>query len=113
MAEFDPERFEEEKYTDFFTDLQTAYKRAFETMNDAYDSTLIHAIDQRVLAESEPFYEDGGFRVEVPDDPHERVRDAGVMVDAEKLEAVLDRYVEEIEAELVAVFGLDGEGPKA
>jgi len=127
--EFDPERFEEEKYAEYFTDLQTAYKRAFETMNEQYDSGLVHAIDQRVLAESEPFYEpagetdgtgdDGGegegqFRIDLPEDPHDRVREAGVVVEADRLEAVLDRYVEELAAELCRQFGLESEsGPKA
>jgi len=115
--EFDPDRFEEEKYADYFVDLQTAYKRAFETMNERYDSGLVHAIDQRVLAESEPFYEpaaeDGpaGFRIDLPDHPHDRVRQAGVVVDADRLESVLERYVEEIDAELRDRFGMDS-GPK-
>jgi len=97
----------EDKYEHYFTELQRAYKQAFETMNDAYDSELVHAIDQQVLAESEPFYEgDGRFRVELPDDPADRL--SGVVVDEEKVEALLDRYVEEIEAELRGVFGFDG-----
>jgi len=103
MADFDPERFED-KYANYFTELQRAYKSAFETMNDAYDSELIHAIDQQILNESEPFYEgDGQFRVDLPEDPMERL--TAVVVDDEKAEAVLDRYVEEIESELRAVFG--------
>jgi len=104
MTEFDADLFED-KYEHYFPELQRAYKRAFETMNDAYDSELVHAIDQQVLAESEPFYEgDGEFRVELPEDPAERLQ--GVLVDDEKFAAVLDRYVDEIEAELRAVFGL-------
>jgi hypothetical protein len=108
MADFDPEKFED-KYEHYFTELQRAYKAAFDTMNDAYDSELVHAIDQQVLAESEPFYEgDGQFRVDLPADPVDRL--TAVVVDDEKAEAVLDRYVEEIESELRAVFGLsDGE----
>jgi hypothetical protein len=103
MADFDPERFED-KYEHYFPELQRAYKQAFETMNEAYDSELVHAIDQGILAESEPFYEgDGEFSVELPEDPAGRL--SGVLVDDEKLEAVLDRYVEEIEAELRRVFG--------
>ncbi len=105
MAEFDPERFEEEKYVDYFTELQQAYKRAFDVMNDQYDSKLIHGIDQFVLNESEPFYEDGDFRVEVPENPYERLQ--GVMVSEEKFDAVLARYVEEIEDALRDVFGID------
>jgi hypothetical protein len=104
MTDFDPEKFED-KYEHYFPELQRAYKRAFETMNDAFDSELVHAIDQQVLAESEPFYEgDGRFRIDVPDEPGDRIQ--GVIVDDEKLEGVLDRYVEEIEAELRTVFGL-------
>jgi hypothetical protein len=108
MAEFDPEKFED-KYANYFTELQRAYKGAFETMNDRYDSELIHAIDQRVLAESEPFYEgDEQFRIDLPEDPHDRL--SGVVVaDDEKVETILERYVEEIEAEIRAVFGL-GDG---
>jgi hypothetical protein len=108
MNEFDPEEFAEEKYASYFTGLQRAYKSAFETMNDAYDSTLIHAIDQTVLAESEPFYEadEGTFRIELPAEPPaaERVADAGVVVDDERLTAVLDRYREELRAELEREF---------
>ncbi|WP_436925751.1 DUF5783 family protein [Halosimplex amylolyticum] len=105
MAEFDPEQFED-KYANYFTELQRAYKQAFETMNDRYDSELIHAIDQQILAESEPFYEgDGEFRIELPDDPTDRL--SGVLAaDDEKVETILDRYVEEIEAEIRSVFGL-------
>jgi len=103
MAEFDPEKFED-KYEHYFPELQRAYRQAFETMNDAYDSELVHAIDQQVLAESEPFYEgEGEFRVDLPEDPADSL--TGVLVDDEKLAAVLDRYVEEIEAELQQVFG--------
>jgi hypothetical protein len=104
MTEFDPAKFED-KYEHYFPELQRAYRQAFETMNERYDSDLVHAIDQQVLAESEPFYEgDGEFRIELPDEPADRL--SGVLVDAEKLETVLDRYVEEIEAELQSVFGL-------
>ncbi len=103
MAAFDPEKFED-KYEHYFPELQRAYRQAFETMNDAYDSELVHAIDQHVLAESEPFYEgDGEFRVDLPDDPADRL--TGIIVDDEKLSTVLDRYVAEIEAELRQVFG--------
>ncbi|WP_135821799.1 DUF5783 family protein [Halostella litorea] len=103
MAEFDPEKFED-KYANYYTELQRAYRNAFERMNDRYDSELVHAIDQQVLNESEPFYEgDGEFRVEVPENPTERIQ--GVIAADDKVEGVLDRYVEEIEAELQRVFG--------
>jgi len=105
MTDFDPQKFED-KYEHYFPQLQQAYRGAFERMNDAYDSELVHAIDQQLLAESEPFYEgDGQFRVELPDDPAERL--TGVLVDEGKLETVLDRYVEEIETELRRVFGFE------
>lgn len=103
MADFDPEKFED-KYVHYFPELQRAYKNAFSTMNEEYDSTLIHGIDQQILNESEPVYEDGEFRVELPDDPHERLTD--VVVEADKLDATLDRYREEIRSELRRVFGL-------
>ncbi|MFB6312236.1 MAG: DUF5783 family protein [Salinirussus sp.] len=107
MADFDPEKFED-KYEHYFPELQRAYKQAFETMNDTYDSELVHAIDQFILSESEPFYEgDGSFTLELPDDPGDRLD--GVLVDDDKLETVLTRYVEEIESELQAVFGFRSE----
>lgn len=105
MAEFDPEQFED-KYANYFPQLQRAYKNAFNTMNDAYDSTLIHAIDQQVLNESEPFYapDREGFDIELPDDPYERLE--GVVVDRERFEAVLEEYTDEIETELRQLFRL-------
>jgi hypothetical protein len=106
MADFDPEKFED-KYANYFQQLQRAYKNAFNTMNDRYDSELIHAIDQQVLNESEPFYEDGQFVVELPENPRERL--SGVLVDDEKFEQVLERYVAEIETELHQIFGVPQE----
>ncbi|WP_136592249.1 DUF5783 family protein [Salinigranum halophilum] len=106
MAEFDPEKFED-KYANYFTELQRAYKNAFETMRESYDSDLVHAIDQFVLNESEPFYEDGGFRIELPDDPATRLEGSGVPVGEETLQAALDDYVAEIDAELQRMFRLD------
>ncbi len=104
MASFDPDKFED-KYQHYFPELQRAYKSAFETMNDQYDSELIHAIDQHVLAESEPFYEGNGeFRIELPDDIEGRL--SGILVDEEKLATIMERYEAEIEAELQTVFGL-------
>ncbi|WP_207586518.1 DUF5783 family protein [Halomontanus rarus] len=103
MADFDPEKFED-KYANYFPELQQAYKNAFNRMNDRYDSELIHGIDQQVLNESEPFYEgDGEFRIDLPDDPYDRL--TGVLVEKEKFETVLETYVEEIESELQRVFG--------
>ena len=103
MTEFDPERFED-KYANYFPELQQAYKNAFNRMNDRHDSELVHAIDQQVLNESEPFYEgDGEFRVALPEEPYERL--SGVVVDRERFEQLLERHVEEIETELQRVFG--------
>ncbi|SEN63185.1 hypothetical protein SAMN05216388_100466 [Halorientalis persicus] len=105
MAEFDPEQFED-KYANYFTELQRAYKNAFQTMNDRFDSELIHGIDQFVLSESEPFYEgEGQFRIELPEDPYDRLQ--GVVVGEEKFEEIMDRYLDEIETELQRVFGFD------
>ena len=104
MTDFDPEKFED-KYANYFPELQRAYKNAFETMNDEYDSELIHAIDQQILNESEPFYEDGEFRIELPENPHERL--TAVVVDDEKLSGVLDAYLEELRRQHRRVFGLD------
>lgn len=100
----DPETFEEEKYVDLFPKLQQSYKNAFNRMNERYDSTLIHGIDQAVLNESEPHYEgDGEFTIDLPENPSERI-DGVVVVSDEKLEELLDIYVEELKTELRRVF---------
>ncbi|GAB3420241.1 DUF5783 family protein [Haloparvum alkalitolerans] len=104
MTDFDPEKFED-KYVHYFQELQRAYKNAFNQMNERYDSELIHGIDQMVLNESEPFYEDGEFRVELPENPRERL--TGVLVDDEKFEETLEVYVETIEEELHRVLGVE------
>ncbi|WP_435334273.1 DUF5783 family protein [Haloarchaeobius sp. TZWWS8] len=105
MTDLDPETFEEEKYVEYFPRLQQAYKNAFNTMNEAYDSQLIHGIDQQVLNESEPHYEgDGEFSIELPDDPYERL--TAVVVDEEKFDEVLSEYLEKIEWELKRVFSM-------
>ena len=102
--QFDPEKFEE-KYVHYFQELQRAYKNAFNRMNERYDSELIHGIDQMVLNESEPMYEDGEFHVELPENPRERLQ--GVLVDDETFEETLETYVEEIESELYRTLGVD------
>jgi hypothetical protein len=102
--EFDPDKFEE-KYVHYFTELQRAYKNAFNQMNERYDSELIHGIDQMVLNESEPMYEDGEFHVELPESPRERLD--GVLVDDEKFEATLEEYVDRIESELYRTLGVE------
>jgi len=107
MTDFDPERFED-KYVHYFPELQRAYKNAFEAMSERYDSELIHAIDQQILNESEPFYDDGAFRIDLPDDPADRV--TAIVVDEERLSTVLDAYVEELRTQLRSVFGVPDEG---
>jgi hypothetical protein len=99
----DAETFDEQKYTDLFPELQQAYKSAFNRVNERYDSTLVHGIDQQVLDESEPFYDESeGFYIELPEDPYDRL--TGVVVEEERFEAVLEEYVGEIEQELERVF---------
>ena len=104
MTEFDPEKFED-KYANYFNELQRAYKNAFEHMNERYDSELVHAIDQQVLNESEPQYESGEFTVDLPENPYDRLQ--GVIVEEERFEEILDVYVERIERELHRVFGVE------
>ena len=105
MSDFDPEQFED-KYANYFPQLQKAYQQAFEVMNDRYDSELVHAIDQQVLNESEPFYDDDrGFYVELPEDPGDRL--TAVIVDDEKLSVVLEEYVDQLETELHDIFGVE------
>lgn len=102
-AAFDPEKFEH-KYEHYFVELEQAYSRAFETMHAGYDASLVHAIDQQVLAESEPIYEgDGQFRIELPPDPIERLDEA--YGEPDEIEPVLDAYRDELEAALRAEFG--------
>ncbi|USZ70868.1 DUF5783 family protein [Natronosalvus halobius] len=104
MTEFDPAKFED-KYVHYFPELQQAYKNAFSRINERYDSSLVHAIDQQVLNESEPFYdEEDGFWIELPDDPHDRI--TGVVVDRERFETVLEAHVDAIETELERVFNV-------
>jgi hypothetical protein len=99
----DAETFDEQKYTDLFPELQQAYKSAFNRVNERYDSTLVHGIDQQVLDESEPFYDESeGFYIELPEDPYDRL--TGVVVEEERFEAVLEEYIGEIERELERVF---------
>lgn len=108
MAEFDPERFEE-KYVHYMDELGTAYRKAFERLHGRYDSRVLRAIDRQVLDGSEPFYEgDGEFRVELPENPRERVGD--LPVDEEAFEAVLEEFVDLIELELSRVFEFEDDG---
>jgi len=102
MTTFDPERFED-KYEHYFTELQQAYKRAFDVMSERHDPDVVHAVDQLILAESEPFYDgDGTFRIELPGDADERLD--GVDLTVENLDAVLDDYTDEIDRQLQSVF---------
>ena len=120
MTEFDPEKFEE-KYVYYFEELEEAYSNAYNQLHGRYDSSVLRAIDRKVLSESEPFYEgsaerssadseaaeprehDGEFRVELPNDPYDRL--TGVVVEKDRFEQVLEKHVEEIETELERVFG--------
>jgi len=103
--EITPAEFEEKKYTDYFPHLQQAYKRAFQEVNETYDSDLVHAIDQTVFSESEPIYEgDGEFRIALPDDPLARIASAGVIAGEDRAQAVLDAYVDALEDSLRATF---------
>ena len=105
MTAFDPEKFED-KYVHYLPELESAFKRAFETMNERYDSDLVHAIDQQVLDESEPVYAgDGTFEIRLPDEPRSRVE--GVLVDDAKFDAVLEEYCRQLRAELRRSFDLE------
>ncbi|SDK24555.1 DUF5783 family protein [Natronorubrum texcoconense] len=104
MTEFDPEKFEE-KYVYYFEELEEAYSNAYNQLHGRYDSTVLKAIDRKVLSESEPFYEGSGeFRVEIPDDVEERV---GAVADHEQFDVVLEELVERIERELERIFGVE------
>ncbi|WP_459193192.1 DUF5783 family protein [Halosimplex sp. J119] len=105
MTAFDPEQFED-KYVHYMDELQTAYKNAYQHFHGRYDSTLLKSIDRQVLNESEPFYEgDGEFRLELPDNPRERVGD--LPVDDETFETVLAEFAARIELELQRIFGFE------
>lgn len=105
MTEFDPEKFEE-KYIHYLPQLQRAYKAAFSVMNDRRDSTIVHAIDQHVLNESEPFYQGAdanpSFRVELPENPYERLQ--GIPVERDRFETILEEYVDTLERSLEDEF---------
>jgi hypothetical protein len=108
MTDLTPEEFEAEKYVDYFPQLQTAYKRAFDEMNEVHDSDLVHGIDQTILAESEPHYEgDGEFRLELPEDPISRLE--GVLVADDDAREVLDEYTDRICAHLRDQFDVGDE----
>lgn len=107
MTTFDPGKFEE-KYVHYFDELQEAYKNAYQYMHDRRDSDLLRSIDRQVLDESEPFYEgDGEFRVELPDNPRDRIQN--VSIDDEKFDATLQEFIERIEIELSRIFGFEVE----
>ncbi len=107
VNDFDPERFEE-KYVHYMDELQTAYRNAFEDLHGRYDSRVLQAIDRQVLDGSEPFYEgDGEFRVELPEEPRERV--GSLPVDDETFEDVLTEFTDRIELELSRVFGFESD----
>jgi len=101
MTEFDPEKFEE-KYVHYFEELEAAYSSAFQQLHGRYDSAVLQAIDRQVLPESEPFYEDGEFRVELPEDYRDRVEP--LPTDQKHFETVLQEFLNRIEQELEQTF---------
>jgi len=112
MSELTADEFEEQKYVDYFPKLETAYKRAFDDVNGKYDRDLVHAIDQMVLSESEPHYEDDEFTVALPENPLGRIE--GVDFDEEYGQQALDEHVERIRAHLRDQFGMgDADDEKA
>lgn len=105
MTAFDPEQFEE-KYTHYFAELQQAYRNAFDRMQEHTPSELVHAIDQLVLAESDPQYVgDGQFDVVLPDDAAARVTEA--VADPTDVETTIQQYREVLAEELAATFETD------
>jgi hypothetical protein len=105
MTTFDVEKFED-KYVHYFDELEQAYTNAYQHFHGQKDSELLRAIDRKVLAESEPFYEgDGEFRIELPENPRERA--GSVPVDDETFEETLSAMTDQIERELQEVFGFD------
>ncbi|MFB6218599.1 MAG: DUF5783 family protein [Halobacteriaceae archaeon] len=99
----DHETFEQQKFGELFPQVETAYRRAFNALNEEYDSTVVHAIDQQILDASEPVYEDGHYTVTLPENPVDRVE--GVVADDERVEELLEVYVAELESQLEAVLG--------
>ncbi len=105
--DLDPETFEEEKFVEYFPKLQTAYKRAFNQVNERQDSELVHAVDQQILNESEPHYEgDGEFSIELPENPTDRVT---VAASDERIEDLLAVHTEAIRHQLRVAFGFESE----
>lgn len=97
MTPFDAEKFED-KYKHYFTELQQAYRNAFEEMEQRYDSDIVHYIDQHLLAESEPFYDGNGrFRVELSNDTEQQVED-------EDMSEILEEYIQVLEEQIAAEF---------
>jgi hypothetical protein len=105
VTDFDAEKFED-KYVHYFDELEQAYTNAYQHFHGQKDSELLRAIDRKVLAESEPFYEgDGEFRIELPDDPRERADP--LSVDDETFQETLSAMTDQIERELQDVFGFE------
>lgn len=104
MPAFDPDLFEE-KYAHYFAELQEAYRNAFDRMQTEANSELVHAIDQLVLADSDPQYAgDGTFVVEIPDDAVSRVKHGIEGSTDDAVAETIDRYREVLAEELAAVF---------
>tara|TARA_B100001123_G_C14887659_1_gene858572 strand:+ start:390 stop:710 length:321 start_codon:yes stop_codon:yes gene_type:complete len=106
MSEFDPSSFEN-KYVYYLLELETAYKNAFSTMLEKFDSKVIHAIDQGVLVESEPIYENGEFQIILPENPGALM--GSILIDNETLNQILEEYKIELTKELKFIFGMDSQ----
>lgn len=105
MTEFDAEKFED-KYVHYFEEIEAAYSDAYQTLHGTYDSQVLKAIDRQVLSESEPVYEgDGEFSIRLPDDIDQRKASLGL--DSDQFDTVLERYTDEIVAELRGEFGFE------
>ncbi|MFB6198710.1 MAG: DUF5783 family protein [Halobacteriaceae archaeon] len=98
--ELTEEEFEQKKYTEYFSKLQTAYKQAFDEVNTRYDSALVHTIDQQIFAESEPVFNEN--EVKLPDESEYDLD--GIDASEEEIDQAVDAYATAIEEELIAIF---------